>query len=289
MPEKPFRKDRSSRRTIRSYRRAASGAFALLHVASAWLAAPAPVLAQLEPLETLAERVSDVSFYFRRGTLVGSSPELRDETFSLTSFGVEVLFEVGEITRPSERAALPAQGDSVRRVLTEMEVVRSGERVDTVYRYRIEPVVAEPPPLDTVWSLELGVGYGQLQGLEFRDEALDLSASVRDVPSLSLYVSFDPWGSYFGFRTGYMRAGDLQAADAGGHTFSGHADAFLVGTLLGHAVAAGPLWLFLEGGYTHRSFPSVRWEGDTPLPAGLPRELDVSGWFVGTGIQFPFR
>jgi hypothetical protein len=55
---------------------------------------------------------------------------------------------------------------------------------------------------------------------------------------------------------------------------------------VGRFVEVANLVLFLEGSYTWRHFPSIRWTGPGPLPAGAPRGLGLSGWAVGTGIQF---
>lgn len=253
------------------------------------LVPPAGAEAQLGAVEAFARRVSDLSFYVSGGTLAGASSELDKGFFDVSSFGVELLFEVAEIARPIPGAARPQRPDSVRRIWTGMEIVRSGDRVDTIYRYEIEPVPPPPPPSETVWTLEMGIGYGQLQGFELEDPALDLSVAVRDLPAVSLYITYEPWGNYFGLRTGFMKTRALQVVDGEGSVYSGEADAFLFGGLAGYAFAADALWLFVETSYLVRAFPSVEWRGAGPLPSGIPRELDVSGWSLGVGIQFPFN
>ena len=144
-------------------------------------------------------------------------------------------------------------------------------------------------PDDILWTLELGIGYGQMQGLELRDDALDLNATIRTLPSVTLYMSYEPVGAYLGLRTGFLRTSALQVIDAGGTATPGGAEAFMMGGLLGYAFAIGPTYLFTEGGYTVRTFPSVEWRAQGPLPAGTPRQLDVSGWGLSAGIQFPVR
>lgn len=258
----------------------------------ACLATPLPVRAQLGAIEAFAQRVSDLSFYFTVGGVAGSDSALKSAPGAVRAFGVELLFEVAEITRPTEGATRPPPSDSVRRVWTGMEVVRSEGRVDTVYTYEIEPVPIPPPATEPVWIMEMGIGYGQLQGYELDDPSLEMNVSVRDLPSATLYASYEPWGNYFGLRTGFMRTRALQVTDGEDRTFSGDGDAFLFGGLMGYAFAFEDLWVFVESGYTLRNFPSVEWRGTapgTPIPASLPRELDVSGWSVSTGIQFPFR
>ena len=265
---------------------------ALLLAATLALALPAPAEAQLGAIEAFARRVSDLSFYFTVGGVSGADSAVEQEPGGVRAFGVELLFEVAEITRPVKGASAPPRADSVRRVWTGMEVVHSEEGVDTVYTYEIERVPPPAPPTEPVWVMEMGLGYGQLQGYELEDATLEMNVSLRELPSVSLYASYEPWGNYFGLRTGFMRAQALQVTNEEDASFSGDADAFLFGGLVGYAWALEDLWLFLETGYTLRIFPSVQWRAQspgTPLDPRLPRELDVSGWFVSTGLQFPFR
>jgi hypothetical protein len=55
--------------------------------------------------------------------------------------------------------------------------------------------------------------------------------------------------------------------------------------LVGYAVEILGFNLFAEGGYSLRHFPSVLWSGGA-LPPGIPKDLNLSGWFLGGGIQF---
>lgn len=261
---------------------------ALALALAALLLVPAGASAQLGALEAFARRVSDLSFYFTAGSLAGGGTALDRDAAGVTGFGVELLFEVAEIERPVPGAALPQPADSVRRVWTGMEVIRSEDGVDTVHTYEIERLPPPRLPTEAVWVMEMGLGYGQLQGYELRADELDMNVSVRDLPSATLYASYEPWGNYFGLRTGFMRTQALQVVDAQGTTYSGDADAFLFGGLVGYAFALEDLWAFLETGYTVRGFPSVEWSGG-PLPPELPRELNMNAWFVSAGLQFPFR
>jgi hypothetical protein len=255
------------------------------------LALPAPGSAQFGAIEAFARRVSDLSFYYTIGGLAGASDGL-DRDAWITAFGVELLFEVAEITRPLPGAEVPERADSVRRVWKEMEIVHTEEGVDTINRYEIEAIPPPPPPSESIWVMEMGIGYGQVQGFRLEDPSLEMNVAIRDLPSVSLYASYEPWGNYFGLRTGFMRTQALQVLDTEGVTFSGNAEAFLFGGLAGYAFAFADLWVFLEGGYTLRDFHSVAWDGPfggPQPPLSLPRELDVSGWFFTTGMQFPFR
>lgn len=255
----------------------------------AGLLLPLPAQAQLGAIEAFARRVSDLSFYFTVGGVAGSQTALENEPAGITAFGVELLFEVAETRRPIEGAVAAQPPDSVTRTWTGMEVVHSPDGVDTVYTYEVEPVPPPPLPTEPIWVMELGLGYGQHQGYRLADPELAMNVSLRDLPSVTLYANYGPWGNYFGLRTGFMRTQALQVTEAGGATFTGEADAFLFGGLVGYATAFESLWLLLETGYTIRNFPSVAWTGPGELPTALPRELDMSGWFVSTGIQFPFR
>lgn len=273
----------------RRHRASAAAAAVLL-----LLGLPGALRAQLGAVEAFARNVTDLSFYYTTGGLAWGSDELTSDPFGTNSYGVELLFSVGEVTRrlPRPANARPAAPrDSVQLVWTGMTVTRSDGRVDTVYTYEVQPAPpAPPPPTETIWYLELGIGYGQIQGFEMADPDLEIHGSVRDLPSVSLYASYEPWGSYLGLRTGYMKTRSLQVVAEGiDDPFTGDADAFLFGAVVGQAYEVSSLNFFVEGGYTRRAFPSVEWRGPGPLPSGIPRELDVSGWSISTGIQFGFK
>jgi hypothetical protein len=258
---------------------------------AALAALPTGAEAQLGPIDALARRVSDLSFYYSRGGLAGGSSGLSDDAFGMTSFGVELLFEVAEIPSSAARRRRSDAEPTTRQVLRSVDIHRGSDgRVDTVYHYEV--VRSGPPSYgadDILWTLEVGIGYGQVQGLELEDPGLDLNATIRTLPSLTLYLSYEPWGTYLGMRTGFLRTHALQVIDGDGSVFSGDGEAFMMGGLVGYAFALDPTYLFVESGYTVRDFPSVEWSGQAPLPAGTPRQLDASGWFVSAGIQFPVQ
>lgn len=74
--------------------------------------------------------------------------------------------------------------------------------------------------------------------------------------------------------------------DEEGRVFGGDAESFMAGVAVGQFVEILSLTLFVEGAYTWRDFPSVRWTGPGSLPAGLPRSMSLSGWTLGAGLQF---
>ena len=252
------------------------------------LLAPSSASAQFGAVEALASRVSDLGFFYSLGG-IQSSPTLQGDALGVKSFGVELLFEVAEIPSSAARRRVAETGSSESWVLRETRVRVGGDGVDTTYHYDVVHERGGYGPDDIEWTLELGIGYGQVQGLELRDAELDLNATIRTLPLLTLYLTYEPLGAYLGLRTGFIRTHAMQVRDAAGTLFDGEAEAFMMGGLGGYALSLGPTWLFLELGYTERTFPSVEWSAPDGLPAGVPRELDVSGWGITAGLQFPIK
>jgi len=245
-------------------------------IAAAALAAPAPAAAQLGAVEALLRNATDLSFYFNTGGLLPRSDALDTGDWGLAGFGVELLFEIGRVHASRSGAAATVAAADEARQWTEMRVVRKGAQVDTTYIYED----------DILWTFELGVGYGQVTGFESRASGLDLRGAVRDLPAVSLYANYEPLNAYAGLRSGFMRTQGLQLYVADGSTISGAAESFLAGVVLGKSIALGSMTLFAEAAYALRHFPSVQWSADGPLPPDTPRALTLSGWSVGTGIQF---
>lgn len=251
------------------------------------LLSPAPATAQFGALEALAGNVTDLSFYGGWGGLLPVVTKM--ESGNTFGFGVELLFEIASVERPVPGAQPQARPDSVKLSWSRMEVVRSEEGVDTVYFYDVETVPPRGPPTDTIWTVEMGIGYGQVSGFNLADKSLQLRGSVRDLPAATVYASYEPWSTYFGLRTGFMKTKSLQVLDeVSGEGYSGQAEAFLAAALAGYAWSIGDFFAFTEVSYTVRYFPSVEWSGAS-LPAGVPTDLHLSGWTLSGGIQFPIR
>jgi hypothetical protein len=242
--------------------------------------APGVATAQLGIYDALARQFSDVSFFVNTGRLARPGEDVRADR--LTSFGIEVLLEIGAVSRPAGPRIEPR--DSVRFVWREMQVIVTPEGVDTIHTYGVERVASRQPTED-VWVFEMGLGYGQLSGFAARQPGVDLRGTVRDLPALALYANYEPIGAFFGVRSGLMRFQGLQVYDPEGRSYTGEAESFSAGAVLGGAIEIARINFFVEGAYTFRDFPSIRWSG-SQLPPSVPRSIDLSGWSVGGGIQF---
>lgn len=247
------------------------------------MGAAGPLHAQLGVVEGLLERVTDVSFYASTGGLLPGSEGVRNGHRGLAAYGVELLFSIGAVKRPLPETE-PLARDSVELEWVQTTLTRRGAYTDTTDVFKVKRIVREEAS-EAVWLFELGLGYGQQTGFRAASRDVDLRGAVRELPSVSFYASYEPTGSYFGLRSGFMSLHALQFYDTEGGVYPGEADGFLAAALMGHAVEIIGFNLFLEGGYSLRNFSSVVWSADT-LPPDIPRSLNLSGWFVSGGIQF---
>ncbi|HUF75192.1 MAG TPA: hypothetical protein VMM35_02895 [Longimicrobiales bacterium] len=267
-------------------RRLSSGHLCLA-LAVASFSAPVPVTAQLGAIEAFARRVTDLSFNAHLGGLAPKSDEVRADAAGLRSFGLELLFEIGTVERPTGPA--PPVADTATLTWTQMIVEVGPDGVDTTYLYEVRRPTRPGPPMRPIWTFEMGIGYNQLFGFDAGDPSFDMRGQVRDLPAATLYASYEPLGFYFGLRSGFMQVQGLQVYNEAGEVFAGKADAFLLGGLVGRSTEILGINLFVEGAYSIRSFPSVEWrslQSGIPLDRGLPRDLSFTSWSIGTGIQF---
>jgi hypothetical protein len=140
-------------------------------------------------------------------------------------------------------------------------------------------------------SYELGLGASYLRGYQAEEPSLDLRASLRALPTVSLYTTWEgePVSRYLGLGFGLVELWNAQAYGPSGQPWDVEAEAFEVvlsgGLYLEETFAEG---LFVEGGYRFRNFHSVTWtptdEADA-LPPEWPRSLDFSGPFLSLGWQ----
>lgn len=144
-------------------------------------------------------------------------------------------------------------------------------------------------------ELELGLGTRFLRGFGTKEPTLDLRGSVRTLPEVSVYATRpEVMGHrvvqpYAGLNFGFAQLWNVRGYDPEGTQYEVDSEAFEVGVTVGAflnmAVLSG---LFVEGTYRHRRFDSLDWSipGSPVLPAGWPRELNVSTALVTVGWQF---
>jgi hypothetical protein len=147
--------------------------------------------------------------------------------------------------------------------------------------------------------VELGLGASYLRGFQSSRSDLDLHGSIRSFPSVSAYVTrtslfgiktFQP---YLGLSFGITDLWNAQAYDTLRHRFAVRGQTFDWGGVVGMSLqTTGFQGLFVEAGYRRRRFASIDWgipsKLDETLPAGWPRELNLSGLEVSIGWQFDF-
>ncbi|PYP76239.1 MAG: hypothetical protein DMD35_19155 [Gemmatimonadetes bacterium] len=151
----------------------------------------------------------------------------------------------------------------------------------------------KPPQSDELLvDFDLGIGYGQMDGLGA--DAFDLHGSVRELPSISAYVTArlsDRIGIYGGVRTGVITLEDAQMYNGEGSTTSVYtlsSTSFEFGTPLGLDLKiAGDLHLTAEVEYMRRIFNSLSTDPPTGFPSVFPRTLDLSGMSWSLGVQLP--
>jgi hypothetical protein len=140
-------------------------------------------------------------------------------------------------------------------------------------------------------SYELGLGASYLRGYQAEESSLDLRASLRALPTVSLYTTWErePVSRYLGLGFGLVELWNAQAYGPSGQPWDVEGNAFEVvlsgGLYLEETFAEG---LFVEGGYRFRNFHSVKWtptDDADALPSSWPRSLDFSGPFLSLGWQ----
>lgn len=141
-------------------------------------------------------------------------------------------------------------------------------------------------------SYEMGLGASYLRGYDATEPTLDLRATLRALPTISLYATRDrllgPLSVYAGGTFGLVELWNAQAYGPSGQPWDVEARTFELGGSLGVYLDGGPLaGLFAEAAYRHRDFQSVRWTSAAgeELPAAWPRSLDFSGVVASLGWQ----
>lgn len=152
-----------------------------------------------------------------------------------------------------------------------------------------------PEPDERLFDFDLGIGYGQMDGL-VADGEFDLHGSVRELPSISAYVTaslHDHFGIYGGVRTGVITLTDAQLYVPDGTTSSVYtlsSTSFEFGAPLGLDLRlAGDLHITAEVEYMRRIFNSLTTDPPNGFPTSFPRTLNLSGLSWSLGLQLPLR
>jgi hypothetical protein len=159
----------------------------------------------------------------------------------------------------------------------------------------LTPEITEFDWHPTVFSFEAAVGFSQSGAYEAADGSNTMRASIREAPSVSLYLNLEDsikglpgkYGAYAGARSGLVSlvGGKAFIADTvrdfGGTTFQ-------LGPVLGAVGDYGGLNLFAESAYMWREIKSIEWQKDITT-GDLPKRARLSGWAFAVGVQFHFK
>ena len=151
-----------------------------------------------------------------------------------------------------------------------------------------------PEPEERLIDFDLGVGYGQMDGLASAGP-YELHGSVRELPSISAYATVrltERIGIYAGVRTGIITLQDAQVYVPDDETttslFTLSSTSFEFGAPLGIDLQiAGDLHVTAEAAYMRRIFNSLSYDPPSGFPSDFPRALDLSGMSWSVGIQVP--
>jgi len=143
------------------------------------------------------------------------------------------------------------------------------------------------------WRFEAALIYSQVSGFHSQNTTYDLRFSVRELPRLALFALWQPgrrFSPYFGVHLGLLQLQSAAVFDSTGAYYPFGGNSYEVGFAVGGAVL---LWagseavqLFVEPGYTVRSFSNLDWGGTTKtVPGRFPHSLSLSGWEVAVGLE----
>lgn len=136
------------------------------------------------------------------------------------------------------------------------------------------------------WLLELAVGYEQLSGMASRVNAYRVEGSVRDLPSVTAYVTDRDTGLYFGAKTGLVTLAHMNAVDRSDDRVYGvHGSTIMLGASVGWSYDFG---LSVELSYGIRYFPGVSYDlplDQQQLPDDLPQSIAMHGFTLAVGYQ----
>ena len=246
----------------------------------------------------LASNATDLNFFYQR---VGSAnaPWRPLPHSTAQGFGLELSWGLSAGTRRQRQSNTSCAARNQQQRLSQPcsdTAVTTFERDVTVgnVTYKDSLKITKFEPVDTLWYYELAIGFSQKGGFAGRIPNNDIFVSVRELPSVSFYASYQPsllgLSPYLGVRTGLVSLVSGRAyTDTVVYTFGG--DAFQLGPVLGLVRDLGPLTFFTEGAYLWRSLNSVEWAVPSKggIPSSFPRTIDLSGWTFAAGLQFELQ
>lgn len=216
-----------------------------------------------------------------------------NDCLSKSTFGIEMIWRVREIAR-NGMAAIP----TVQRHTGTTRTTRraAGDTVAYTETTETYAVVPGPDTASKYWILELALGYSQFASVRSRDASFELRGTARELPALTVYLSFDGYlgavTPYVGVRSGIIDIQNLQAIDGvrGIETtvYSATPRAFQLGGIIGLAFGTWMLQPRIEYAYHLRDFPSLQWSPGK-VPTRVPREIAFSGSTITVGLQINVR
>ena len=249
----------------------------------------------------------------RRGSQSRYAVATKDEfglefSFHIGSFGEDRPWEVAKAakekaetlakskTRQDSDAVLkPAQWKASAVTIKKHLTVAGRDTIVTAVDSEFVAGPNKPPALPKLVELDFAIGYGQLNGVK-KDQPYELRGYVRELPSVSLYVTrwVDQWlVVYTGARTGVITLQDGQVfvpEGANVKIFNVSATSFEVGLAFGLVVPIGQSddapSLTFELSPMCRNFNSLVPVPNTGTPKDLPHQMDLSGANFTIGLMF---
>ncbi|HEX6573700.1 MAG TPA: hypothetical protein VF042_01925 [Gemmatimonadaceae bacterium] len=161
-------------------------------------------------------------------------------------------------------------------------------RASAMLGYGAEILFALKDDAKAPFSVELALGFNYLSGFRSKNADIDLRGSMRTIPELSVYATYQKTGliePYVGVHTGLLDLWHVQSYDTEGRQYKIDSESFQAGVTSGIVIHG----IWMEGSYRFRNFPSLDYtapEGVDVLPAAFPRSIDLSGWTLRAGYQF---
>ena len=161
-------------------------------------------------------------------------------------------------------------------------------RASAMLGYGAEILFALKDDPKAPFSVELALGFNYLTGFRSQNTEIDLRGSMRTIPELSVYATYQKTGlvePYVGVHTGLLDLWHVQAYDAESRQYKIDSESFQAGVTAGIVVHG----IWLEGSYRFRNFPSLDYttpEGSDVIPSSFPRSMNLSGFTIRAGYQF---